>query len=53
LYQTGQRVSEAANAKAADFYQRQGKWWLHVIRRAGTEGEVLVSIALMADLAAR
>lgn len=51
LYHTGLRVSEAANAKMADFYQRRGKWWLHVIGKGGTEGEVPVSAALMADLA--
>ncbi|PRY09096.1 tyrosine-type recombinase/integrase [Paraburkholderia sp. BL25I1N1] len=51
LYHTGLRVSEAANAKAADFHQRRGKWWLHVVGKGGTEGEVPVSAALMADLA--
>jgi integrase len=51
LYHTGLRVSEAANAKMADFYQRRGKWWLHVIGKGGTGGEVPVSAALMADLA--
>ncbi|ALL70289.1 phage integrase (plasmid) [Paraburkholderia caribensis MBA4] len=51
LYHTGLRVSESANAKMADFYQRRGKWWLHVIGKGGTEGEVPVSAALMADLA--
>ena len=51
LYQTGLRVSEAANAKAADFYQRRGKWWLHAVGKGGTDGEVPVGAALMADLA--
>nr|WKF60888.1 Tyrosine recombinase XerD [Paraburkholderia busanensis] len=51
LYHTGLRVSEAANAKMADFYQRRGKWWLHVIGKGGTEGEVPVSATLMTDLA--
>ena len=51
LYHTGLRVSEAANAKAADFYERRGKWWLHVVGKGGTEGAVPVSTALMADLA--
>ncbi|WP_454873544.1 tyrosine-type recombinase/integrase [Paraburkholderia xenovorans] len=51
LYHTGLRVSEAAHAKAADFYQRRGKRWLHVVGKGGTEGEVPVSAALMADLA--
>ncbi|MDT8843838.1 site-specific integrase [Paraburkholderia fungorum] len=51
LYHTALRVSEAANAKAADFYQRRGKWWLHVVGKGGAEGEVPVSDALMADFA--
>ncbi|CAE6910354.1 Tyrosine recombinase XerC [Paraburkholderia domus] len=51
LYHTALRVSEAANAKAADFYQRRGKWWLHIIGKGGAEGEVPVSDALMADFA--
>ncbi|TCW75475.1 integrase [Burkholderia sp. SRS-46] len=51
LYHTALRVSEAANAKAADFYQRRGKWWLHVIGKGGAEGEVPVSDALMTDFA--
>jgi len=51
LYHTALRVSEAANAKAADFYQRRGKWWLHVIGKGGAEGEVPVSDTLMTDFA--
>ena len=51
LYHTALRVSEAANAKATDFYQRRGKWWLHVIGKGGAEGEVPVSDALMTDFA--
>lgn len=51
LYGTGLRVSEAANAKATDFYQRRGRWWLHVLGKGGAEGEVPVSAALMADFA--
>lgn len=51
LYHTALRVSEAANVKAADFYQRRGKWWLHVIGKGGAEGEVPVSDMLMADFA--
>ena len=51
LYHTGLRVSEAAHAKAADFYQRRGNWWLHVVGKGGAEGEVPVSAALMADFA--
>jgi site-specific recombinase XerD len=51
LYHTALRVSEAANAKVTDFYQRRGKWWLHVIGKGGAEGEVPVSATLMADFA--
>jgi len=51
LYHTGLRVSEAAHAEAADFYQRRGNWWLHVVGKGGAEGEVPVSAALMADFA--
>ncbi|MGP8437858.1 tyrosine-type recombinase/integrase [Paraburkholderia fungorum] len=51
LYHTALRVSEAAHAKAADFYQRRGKWWLHVVGKGGAEGEVPVGDALMADFA--
>jgi integrase/recombinase XerC len=51
LYHTALRVSEAANTKAADFYQRRGRWWLHVVGKGGAEGEVPVSDALMADFA--
>ena len=51
LYHTALRVSEAANAKTTDFYQRRGKWWLHVIGKGGAEGEVPLSDTLMADFA--
>ncbi|MFP3250038.1 MAG: tyrosine-type recombinase/integrase, partial [Paraburkholderia sp.] len=51
LYHTGLRVSEAAHAKAADFCLRRGRWWLHVVGKGGSAGEVPVSAALMADLA--
>ncbi|RZF26052.1 site-specific integrase [Paraburkholderia sp. UYCP14C] len=51
LYHTALRVSEAAHAKAADFYQRRGNWWLHVVGKGGAEGEVPVGDALMADFA--
>jgi integrase len=51
LYHTALRVSEAANANAADFYQRRGRWWLHVIGKGGAEGDIPVSDALMADFA--
>ncbi|WP_232232594.1 tyrosine-type recombinase/integrase [Cupriavidus sp. amp6] len=51
LYHTALRASEAANAKAGDFFQRRSRWWLHVIGKGGTEGEVPVADALMADFA--
>jgi integrase len=51
LYHAALRVSEAAHAKAVDFYQRRGKWWLHVVGKGGAEGEVPVSDALMTDFA--
>lgn len=51
LYHAALRVSEAAHAKAADFYLRRGKWWLHVLGKGGAEGEVPVSDALMTDFA--
>ena len=49
LYHTALRASEAAQAKASDFVQRRGRWWLHVIGKGGTEGEVPVSDALMTE----
>ncbi|MFP6560362.1 tyrosine-type recombinase/integrase [Paraburkholderia sp. B3] len=49
LYHTALRASEAANAKAADFFLRRGRWWLHVVGKGGVEGEVPVSDALIAD----
>ncbi|MCG5078447.1 tyrosine-type recombinase/integrase [Paraburkholderia tagetis] len=51
LYHTALRASEAAHAKAADFFQRRGRWWLHVVGKGGTEGEVPVSDALMTEFA--
>jgi integrase len=51
LYHAALRVSEAAHATAADFYQRRGKWWLHVVGKGGADGEVPVSEELMADFA--
>lgn len=51
LYHTALRASEAAHAQAADFFQRRGRWWLHVIGKGGIEGEVPVSDALMAEFA--
>ncbi|KWB91751.1 tyrosine-type recombinase/integrase [Burkholderia ubonensis] len=51
LSHTALRASEAARAKAADFFQRRGRWWLHVTGKGGTEGEVPVADALMAEFA--
>lgn len=51
LYHTALRASEAAHAKAADFVQRRGRWWLYVVGKGGAEGEVPVSDALMAEFA--
>nr|WP_284503623.1 MULTISPECIES: tyrosine-type recombinase/integrase [unclassified Caballeronia] len=51
LYHAALRASEAAHATAADFYQRRGKWWLHVVGKGGADGEVPVSDELMADFA--
>lgn len=49
LYHTALRASEAAHAKAADLFQRRGRWWLHVVGKGGAEGEVPVSDALMTE----
>ncbi len=51
LYHTALGASEAAHAKAADFFQRRGRWWLHVVGKGGAEGEVPVSDTLMAEFA--
>ncbi|MGH1508237.1 tyrosine-type recombinase/integrase [Ralstonia solanacearum] len=51
LYHTALRASEAAHAKAADFFQRRGRWWLHVTGKGGTEGDVPVADTLMAEFA--
>ena len=51
LYHTALCASEAAHAKAADFFQRRGRWWLHVVGKGGAEGQVPVSDALMAEFA--
>lgn len=51
LYGTALRVSEAALAKSCDLTQRRGKWWLHVVGKGGSEGDVPISDELMADLA--
>jgi len=49
LYHTALRASEAAHAKASDFFQRRGRWWLHVVGKGGTEGEVPVADTLIAE----
>lgn len=51
LYHTALRAGEAANARAADFFQRRGRWWLHVVGKGGVEGDVPVAEAVMADFA--
>jgi integrase/recombinase XerC len=51
LYHTALRASEAAHAKAADFFQRRGRGWLHVVGKGGTEGEVPVADTLMTEFA--
>lgn len=51
LYHAALRAAEAAHAGAADFYQRRGKWWLHVVGKGGADGEVPVSDELMTDFA--
>lgn len=51
LYGASLRVSEAAQAKSSDLTQRRGNWWLHVVGKGKAEGDVPVSLALMADLA--
>lgn len=49
LYHTALRATETAHAKAADFFHRRGRWWLHVVGKGGAEGEVPVSDALMVE----
>lgn len=51
LYETGLRAFEAAGARAGDLSQRRGKWWLRVVGKGGTVGDVPVGEALMGDLA--
>ena len=47
LYSTALRASEAAGAKASDFYLQRGRWWLRVKGKGGDEGNVPVSDDLM------
>ncbi len=51
IYGASLRASEAAQAKSSDLSQRRGNWWLHVVGKGGTEGDVPMSDELMADLA--
>ena len=51
LYSTALRASEAAEAKASDFYLQRGRCWLRVKGKGGDEGSVPVSDHLMADFA--
>ncbi|MBL8470819.1 MAG: tyrosine-type recombinase/integrase [Rhodocyclaceae bacterium] len=51
LYGASLRVSEAAHAKTGDLSQRRGKWWLHVVGKGGSAGDVPLSDELMADWA--
>lgn len=50
LYGASLRVSEAAQAKSSDLLLRRGNWWLKVIGKGDTEGNVPISDKLMADL---
>ncbi len=51
LYGASLRVSEVAHAKSSDLSQRRGKWWLHVVGKGGSAGDVPMSDELMADFA--
>lgn len=51
LYHTALRAGEAAHAKAADFFQRGGRWWLHVAGKGEARADVPVSDALMTEFA--
>ena len=51
LYGASLRVSEVAQAKSSDLMQRRGKWWLLVVGKGGTEGDVPISEQLITDLA--
>lgn len=51
LYGASLRVSEAAHAKTGDLSQRRGKWWLHVVGKGGSAGDVPLSDELIADWA--
>jgi hypothetical protein len=41
----------AARAKASDFFQQRGRWWLHTIGKGGLEGNVPVSDELTREVA--
>lgn len=51
LYGASLRVSEAAHAKTNDLSHRRGKWWLHVVGKGGSVGDVPMSDELMVDFA--
>ncbi|GMV31046.1 MAG: tyrosine recombinase XerC [Rhodanobacteraceae bacterium] len=51
LYQTALRASEAAAARVSDLVLRRGRWWLRVLGKGGSEGEVPVSDELLSDFA--
>ncbi len=51
LYGASLRVSEAAQVKSSNLSQRRGKWWLHVVGKGESEGDVPMSDDLMNDLA--
>ncbi|WP_374502182.1 tyrosine-type recombinase/integrase [Zoogloea sp.] len=51
LYGASLRVSEAAHAKSSNLSQRRGRWWLHVVGKGGSVGDVPMSDELMADFA--
>ena len=51
LYETALRATEAAQACERDLLYRRGRWWLRVMGKGGTEGEVPISETLMMDFA--
>jgi integrase/recombinase XerC len=51
LYETALRASEAARAKASDFFRQRGRWWLRVVGKGGLEAVVPLSDDLMREFA--
>jgi site-specific recombinase XerD len=49
LHAAGLRAAEAAQARASDLELRRGKWWLHVVGKGGTHGDVPIADAVMLD----